>query len=63
MNYPEYVRIGEKKYKINTDFRIAIECQEIATDENIGDLERLQCSCLENPMDRGAWVGCSPWGR
>jgi hypothetical protein len=40
MNYPEYVRIGEKKYKINTDFRIAIECQEIATDENIGDLER-----------------------
>ena len=22
----------------------------------------LQYSCLENPMDRGAWVGCSPWG-
>ena len=22
----------------------------------------LQYSCLENPMDRGAW-GCSPWGR
>ena len=21
----------------------------------------LQYSCLENPMDRGAWVGCSPW--
>ena len=20
----------------------------------------LQCSCLENPMDRGAWWGCSP---
>ena len=22
----------------------------------------LQYSCLENPMDRGAWRGCSPWG-
>ena len=20
----------------------------------------LQYSCLENPMDRGAWVGCGP---
>ena len=40
MNYPEYVKIDEKKYKINTDFRVAIECQEIATDETIGDCER-----------------------
>ena len=23
----------------------------------------LQSSCLENPMDRGAWQGYSPWGR
>ena len=23
----------------------------------------LQHSCLENPMDGGAWWGCSPWGR
>ena len=22
----------------------------------------LQYSCLENSMDRGAWVGYSPWG-
>ena len=22
----------------------------------------LQCSCLENPMDRGAWLVCSPQG-
>ena len=21
----------------------------------------LHCSCLGNPMDRGAWQGCSPW--
>ena len=23
----------------------------------------LQCSCLENPMDRGAWWAAVPWGR
>ena len=23
----------------------------------------LQYSCLENPMDGGTWLGCSPWGR
>lgn len=40
MNYPEYVKIGEKKYKINTDFRVAIECNRIAEDETISDLER-----------------------
>ena len=22
----------------------------------------LQYPCLENPMDRGAWLGYSPWG-
>lgn len=40
MNYPEYVKVDDKKYKINTDFRVAIECQEIATDETISDFER-----------------------
>ena len=40
MDYPEYVEIENKKYKINTDFRIAIECQSIAMNENIGDYER-----------------------
>jgi hypothetical protein len=40
LNNPEYVKIGDKKYKINTDFRVAIECQEIATDTTIGDYER-----------------------
>lgn len=39
-NYPEYVKVEDKKYKINTDFRVAIECQDIATDETIGDYER-----------------------
>lgn len=40
MNNPEYVKIGEKKYKINTDFRIAIECNNIAQDDSIGNTER-----------------------
>ena len=39
-NYPEYAEINDKRYKINTDFRVAIECQDIATDENISDYER-----------------------
>lgn len=38
--YPEYVEIENKRYKINTDFRVAIECNRIAEDNNIGDLER-----------------------
>ena len=40
MNNPEYVKIGDKKYKINTDFRVAIECNNIAQDDSIGDVER-----------------------
>lgn len=40
MNNPEYVKIGDKKYKINTDFRVAIECNKIAEDETIGNYER-----------------------
>lgn len=40
LNNPEYVKIGDKKYKINTDFRIAIECNNIAQDDSIGNTER-----------------------
>ena len=40
MNYPEYVIIDGEEYKINTDFRIALKCDEIARDEEIGDYER-----------------------
>ena len=28
-----------------------------------GNGNLLQYSCLENPMDGGAWLGYSPWGR
>ena len=38
--YPEYVEVEGKKYKINTDFRVAIECYRIAEDDTIGNLER-----------------------
>lgn len=40
MNKPEYVKVDNKKYKINTDFRIAIACNQIAQDSNISDYER-----------------------
>ena len=40
MSNPEYVRIDDKKYKINTDFRVAIECNRIARDKTIEDYER-----------------------
>lgn len=39
-NYPKYVEINNKQYKINTDFRIALKCNEIAQDNAIGDIER-----------------------
>lgn len=39
-NYPEYAEVNEKKYKINTDFRVAIECNRIAEDNGIGEYER-----------------------
>lgn len=55
--YPEYVIVDGKKYNINTDFRVAIECNRIAEDETIGDFERVLgtiCTlygpeALENP--------------
>ena len=40
MNYPEYSEIEGVRYKINTDFRFAIECTKIAEDNSIGDCER-----------------------
>lgn len=40
MNYPEYIEVKGTRYKINTDFRIALKCNKIAQDETIGDLER-----------------------
>jgi len=41
VDYPEYVRVEGKLYKINTDFRNAIKCDSIARDNSIGDYERV----------------------
>ena len=38
--YPEFIEVNNKKYKINTDFRIALQCDEIFKDETIGDYEK-----------------------
>lgn len=40
MNNPQYVKVDNKMYKINTDFRVALKCNEIAEDTSIGDFER-----------------------
>lgn len=40
MGYPTRVKIKDKEYSINTDFRIAIECNVIAQDTSISDTER-----------------------
>lgn len=40
MNYPEYAEVNGKRYKINTDFRVAIKCNNIALDKSINDFER-----------------------
>lgn len=40
MDYPEYVIIDNEEYKINTNFKVAIECNQIAEDDTIGDYER-----------------------
>lgn len=56
--YPEYAKIGDKLYKIDTDFKTAIKCQSIAQ-SNINDGERALAIIyllfgdegLDNPQD------------
>ena len=40
MNNPQYVKVDNELYKINTDFRVALECNQIALDTKINDYER-----------------------
>lgn len=40
IKYPEYAEIRGKKYKLNTDYRVAIKCFEVVNDQKIGDYER-----------------------
>lgn len=38
--YPEYIEIDSKTFKINTDFRLALKCDEIYRDQTIGNYEK-----------------------
>lgn len=38
--YPEYIEVNGNEYKINTDYRIALQCLKIADDTTISDYER-----------------------
>lgn len=38
-SYPKFAQIRNRKYKINTDFRVALECDKLAK-SNISDEER-----------------------
>ncbi len=40
MTFPEYAEIAGKRYKINTDYRVALRCFEVIEDESICDEER-----------------------
>lgn len=40
MTYPEYAEVAGKRYKINTDFRVALRCFEVIEDTGISDEER-----------------------
>ena len=40
MKYPETAKIGNKIYKINTDFRVALKCFEVSEDYTINNYER-----------------------
>ena len=41
MGNPKYAKVGDKKYKINTSYKVALKCNEIALDENITDYEKM----------------------
>ena len=40
MNKPKYAKVNNEEYEINTDFRVALEVNQIARDTSIGDFER-----------------------
>ena len=39
--YPEYIEVNEKRYKINTDFRVAIRCNDISMKNDIDTPEKV----------------------
>ena len=53
MNNPEFVKIDEELYPINTDFRVAIQCNEISMNETIGDNEKMLAIIYKLFGDKG----------
>lgn len=41
INNPQYAKIGDKKYKINTSYKVALRCNEVAMDNKITDYEKM----------------------
>lgn len=39
--YPKYIEVRGKQFLINTDFRIALQCENIARDTSIGEYEKM----------------------
>jgi len=40
MEYPVSVKVNNKTYKLNTDFRVAIKCNEVFSDSSIYEIEK-----------------------
>lgn len=40
MKYPTYVRVDGEKFKINTNYKVALECDKVCRDVGISDYER-----------------------
>ena len=40
MKYPEYAEVKGERYKINTDYRVALRCFDVIDDNSISDEER-----------------------
>lgn len=53
MSNPTRVIINDTEYKINTDFRVAIECDSIARDTSIGEYERALAIIYKLYGDKG----------
>ena len=41
MDSPKFAKIGDELYKINTSYKVALKCNEIACDDNIRDYETM----------------------
>lgn len=39
--YPKYIELCGKKYEINTDFRVALDCEIISRRDDIGEYEKM----------------------